>query len=301
MKKNNHQTVVALGFFDGVHNGHKSLINKTVTLAKKNHCRSAVLTFKEHPLNLIFPAYAPLMITTNDEKVAIIKSMGIDDVYINEFDEKLMNLSPESFVRDYLLSQYHVIHIVVGFNYTFGYKGEGNTEKLKELGKKYGFSVSVMPPTINNGQTISSTLIRDLIASGKVSEVEAFLGRKYKIQGHIVVGKRLGHTFNIPTANLELSDKVILPGAGVYYTRVHVRGQSFDGITNLGHNPTFEKHPYTIETYIYDFSDDIYGEAMDITFLERIRGEKKFDSIDELIAQIRSDIVFVDENYRKRK
>ncbi len=301
MKKNNNQTVVALGFFDGVHNGHKSLINLAVTIAKKYYCRSAVMTFKEHPLRLIFPAYAPPMITTNDEKISIIKSMGIDDIYVNRFDEALMNLSPEDFVHDYLLAKYQVKHIVVGFNYTFGYKGEGKTDTLLSLGEKYGFGVSVMPPTIICGQTVSSTMIRDLIASGKVSEVEGFLGRKYKIKGHIVVGKRLGHTFDIPTANLKLSDKVILPGAGVYYTRVHVRGKYFDGITNLGHNPTFEKHPYTIETYIYDFSDDIYGELLEITFLERIRNEVKFDSMKELIAQIRNDIVFVDEHYRKRK
>lgn len=293
--------MLALGFFDGVHNGHKTLINQTVTIAQKNQCASAVLTFKEHPLRLIFPAYAPSMITTNDEKVAIIKSMGIDEVDINPFDEALMNHSPEEFVRDYLLSRYHVGHIVVGFNYTFGYKGEGNTDTLMALGKKYGFGVSVMPPTVIDGQTVSSTLIRDLIASGKVSEVETFLGRKYTINGSVVIGKRLGHTFGIPTANLKLSDTVILPGAGVYFTRVRVRGRSYDGITNLGHNPTFEQHPYSIETHLYDFSDNIYGEAMSVTFLERVRGEIKFDSLDELIAQIKKDIAFADEHFRHRK
>ncbi|MDD2413753.1 MAG: bifunctional riboflavin kinase/FAD synthetase [Eubacteriaceae bacterium] len=299
--KNNDGIVMALGFFDGVHRGHQSLLKKTIDVANKKHMRACVMTFKRHPLNLIFPAYAPDMITTNEEKIVIMKKMGIDDVYLNVFNEDLMNYEPEAFIKDYLLLKYNVKHIVVGFNYTFGYKGEGTTTDLLEYGKNYGFGVSIMPPQVINGQAVSSTLIRELISTGKVSDVCPFLGRYYSIQGVVVSGKRLGHTFNIPTANLHLSEKVILPSRGVYYTKVMVRGKIYDGLTNLGHNPTFEKHPYSIETYIYDFDNNIYGEEIKVTFIKRHRGEIKFPTLDALVTQIKEDICYIDKNYRHHK
>lgn len=292
---------LALGFFDGVHNGHKILLNKTISIARAKNLASGVMTFKNHPLTLIFPSYVPALITANSEKVAIMEGMGIDHVYLNDFNEDLMNSEPEAFIRDYLLMKYNVKHIVVGFNYTFGYKGAGTTSDLMELGKIYGFGVSIIPPYIINGQSVSSTLIRELISTGKVCEVEPFLGRNYAIEGTVVVGKRLGHQFDIPTANLHLDDKVILPKRGVYYTKVEIDGKSYDGLTNLGHNPTFEKHPYSIETYIYDFNENIYGRHMKISFLKKHRDEIKFPSLDALFSQIRNDIQLIDQDYRQNK
>ncbi|MEF9919310.1 MAG: bifunctional riboflavin kinase/FAD synthetase, partial [Eubacterium sp.] len=240
------------GFFDGVHLGHRKLIRKAIEIAEKENCKSGVMTFSEHPLRFIFPSYTPWLITTNAVKVRMMKDMGIDHIFLNPFSEALMKYSPEEFVRDYLLQKYNVKHIVVGFNYSFGYKGEGNITMLKEYGKRYGFDLTVIPPCIINDQSISSTLIRELISTGKVDEVVPLLGRDYSITGTIVKGKGLGHTFEIPTANLKMKDKVILPNPGVYYTKVVINGQVYDGLTNLGFNPTFEKHPYAIETYIYD-------------------------------------------------
>lgn len=296
--KKNDGVVMALGFFDGVHKGHQTLINRTISIAEKKHCYSAVMTFKEHPLNLIFPAYAPDLITTNTEKVAIMKKMGIDNVYLNTFNEELMNCPPENFIRDYLLMHYSVKHVVVGFNYTFGFKGEGTTSDLIEFGKIYGFGVSVMPPTVIEGQAVSSTLIRELIRTGRIEDVKAYLGRDYSVSGKIVKGKGLGHKFDIPTANLRMNERTILPQAGVYYTKVSVNGKLYDGLTNLGNNPTFEKHPYSIETYIYDFDEDIYGQDLSLTFLNRIRGEIKFPTLDDLISRIKSDIELIDREYR---
>lgn len=144
----NQEIALALGFFDGVHKGHQKLLEKTMVIAEANHWLSGVMTFESHPLKLIFPAYAPKMITTNAQKTAAMKAMGIDRIFINQFTEELMNLSPEAFIRDYLLLKYNVRHLVVGFNYTFGYKGAGMTKDLVDFGSEYGFTVSVMPPCV---------------------------------------------------------------------------------------------------------------------------------------------------------
>ena len=291
--------VLALGFFDGVHYGHQALIRKTIKLANEKNCRSGVMTFAEHPLTHIFPAYAPWLITTNDEKIRIMKDMGVDEVYINDFTDTLMKASPKEFIRDYLLQKYPVCHVVVGFNYTFGYKGEGDIQMLMELGERFGFGVTVIPPCVIDGRSVSSTFIRELISTGKVEEVPKYLGRAYGFDGTIVKGKQLGHTVGIPTANLKMRAKLILPNSGVYYTEVGLEGKMYDGLTNLGFNPTFEKHPYSIETYIYDFNARVYGEPMSLTFKAKIRDDIKFDNLDALFAQIRSDIDRIDREYRK--
>lgn len=212
----NEKIVLALGFFDGVHLGHQELINATIKKAKELNCASGVMTFAEHPLTHIFPAYSPWLITTNEEKVQVMKDLGIDYVFLNPFNDQLMCYSPKAFIRDYLLQKYNVAHIVVGFNYSFGFKGEGDIQMLTEFGKRFNFGVTVIPPCIIDGQSVSSTLIRELIGTGKVNEVSTFLGRDYSIEGTIVKGKGLGHTFDIPTANLKMKEKVILPSSGVY-------------------------------------------------------------------------------------
>ena len=301
MELENKGMVLALGFFDGVHRGHMRLIEKTLEIARDKNLDSGVMTFKEHPLARIFPTYAPWLITTNDEKVALIKAAGIQNVYLDDFSDELMQLSPEAFIREYLLVKYPVKHIVVGFNYTFAFQGAGTTADLMELGKRYGFGVSVVPPFIIEETAVSSTVIRELISVGEVAAVPKFLGRHYSISGIVVEGKKLGRTFNIPTANLKMAEKRILPSSGVYFTQVQVRGKIYDGLTNLGFNPTFEKHPYSIETYIYDFAGDIYGEPLALEFMEKQRDEIKFAKIEDLIAQIKGDIIRIDEKYRKGK
>lgn len=293
------EIVLALGFFDGVHLGHQALLKETKKIGKQLGCKTGVMTFKEHPLELIFPNYTPWLITSNTEKEALIQGFGVDYVFLNPFTEKLMKLTPEKFVTDYLLKKYNVKAVVVGFNYNFGYKGAGTTEILTELGNKYGFSVEILPPFIINTHSVSSSFIRELISCGQVDEVKTFLGRDYALAGVVVQGKGLGHQFGIPTANLKLNKKIILPNTGVYYTHVHVNGRCLHGLTNLGFNPTFEKHPFSIETYIYDFNEDIYGEEITIEFKKKIRDEIKFDSIEDLIAQIRSDITLIKNNYIK--
>lgn len=293
------EIVLALGFFDGVHLGHQALLKETIKIGNENGCKTGVLTFEEHPLELIFPKYAPWLITRNDDKIAMIKDLGIDFVFLNPFNETLMKLTPEKFVTEYLLKKYSVKDIVVGFNYNFGYKGTGTTDKLIALGKEYNFNVSIIPPCIINKNPVSSSFIRELISCGQVEDVKTFLGRNYAITGKVVEGKGLGHRYGIPTANIQLQKKRILPSTGVYYSHVYYNGQRYHGLTNLGFNPTFENHPFTIETYIFDFEKDIYDEEITVVFKKKIRNEIKFENIDELITQIKEDIKNIKDNYIK--
>ncbi|AFA48728.1 bifunctional riboflavin kinase/FAD synthetase [Acetobacterium woodii] len=293
------EIVLALGFFDGVHLGHQALLSETIKIGKNIGCETGVMTFQEHPLELIFPNYTPWLITSNTEKETMIRDFGVDFVFINPFTEELMKLTPEKFITDYLLTKYNVKVIVVGFNYNFGYKGMGTTQTLQELGQKYGFSVVILPPFIINTHSVSSTFIRELISCGQVDEVSTYLGRKYTLSGIVIQGKGLGHQFGIPTANLKLNKKIILPSTGVYYTSVHFKGRCLHGLTNLGFNPTFEKHPFSIETYIYDFDEDIYNQEITIEFIKKIRDEIKFNTINDLINQIKKDISYIRSEYIK--
>lgn len=291
------EIVLALGFFDGVHLGHQALLNETINIGKTKGYKTGVVTFKEHPLELIFPKYSPWLITSNDEKQAMILELGIDYVFLNAFNSKLMKLTPEKFIVDYLLKKYKVKTIVVGFNYNFGYKGMGTTEDLIALGDKYGFTVSIVPPCIVDKNRVSSSYVRELISCGQVEEVKTFLGRDYALTGKVVEGKGLGRQYGIPTANLQLQKKIVLPNTGVYFTYVYHKGECFYGLTNLGFNPTFEKHPFSIETYIFNFEEDIYGDEITIVFKKKIRNEIKFNNINELILQIKDDIEYVREHY----
>lgn len=288
--------VLALGFFDGVHRGHQALLEETKKMGKRLCCKTGVLTFDEHPLERVFPNYTPFLITSNEKKVTLIKSSGIDYVFLSPFTEELMHLSPEAFISEYLLKKYAVKGIVVGFNYNFGYRGVGTPETLTMLGKKHDFEVITSPPIVIHAHTVSSSFIRELISCGQVDAVKTFLGRNYTLKGRVIRGKGLGHQFGIPTANIRSNRRIVLPNTGVYYTQVHYRGQCLHALTNLGFNPTFKKHPFSIETYIYDFDEDVYDEEITIEFLMKIRNEIKFETFEALITQIKTDI----EKIRKK-
>ncbi|MGL4606430.1 MAG: bifunctional riboflavin kinase/FAD synthetase [Eubacteriaceae bacterium] len=298
-KYGNEEIALALGFFDGVHFGHQVLLKETLNVAKRKKIKTGVMTFSKHPLELIFPNYSPWLITTNEEKTQLIKNLNIDYVFINDFTDELMRFTPEEFIVSYLLKKYNVKAIVVGFNYNFGYRGTGTVKTLKNLGEKYGFEVSVVDSYMVDEIAVSSTYIRDLISCGQVETVETFLGREYSITGKVITGKGLGKQYGIPTANIKLTKKRILPNAGVYYTNVIYKGKKFHGLTNLGFNPTFEKHPFSIETYIYDFDQDIYNEEITIIFKRKIRNEIKFENITDLIHRIKVDIDTIKKNYIK--
>lgn len=291
-------SAVALGFFDGVHTGHRKLIEEMIRMAKKNDWNSCVLTFKQHPLTKLFPKFAPKLITSNEEKLRVLEELSVDQVVFMDFTEEVMNLEPKAFVEQILRDRLGAKGIVVGFNYNFGKKGEGNPQLLKDWAEELGYEIVVVEPIVDkDGQVVSSTFIRNLIVNGKVDRVGKYLGREFSVLGKVIRGKGLGRQFAIPTANIKIAENHILPDAGVYYTSLTVLGNTYHGLTNVGHNPTFENHPFSIETYIYNFDQDIYGETVELTFHKKIRKEKKFATVDELVAQIRSDIEIIREKY----
>lgn len=279
---------VALGSFDGLHSGHLSLVNKIIELANENKGRSIVYTFKNHPRTLIKGATPPKLLMDNESKEEILEALGVDLIYFEEFNEEYMKLTPEGFIK-YLCEKFKVKGIVVGFNYRFGYKNIGNIEMLKELSTKYGYELYVMEPCNYENEVISSTRIRDELLNGNVDKAMKMLNRPYIIKGKVVHGKKLGRTIGFPTANLDYSKEALIPRKGVYYTNVQWQGKIYKGITSVGNNPTVNGDKLTIETYILDFNNDLYGHNIKVYFIKKIRDEKKFNSIDDLLIQLKKD------------
>ena len=279
---------VALGSFDGLHSGHLSLVNKIIELANENKGRSIVYTFKNHPRTLIKGATPPKLLMDNESKEEILEALGVDLIYFEEFNEEYMKLTPEGFIK-YLCEKFKVKGIVVGFNYRFGYKNIGNIEMLKELSTKYGYELYVMEPCNYENEVISSTRIRNELLSGNVDKAMKMLNRPYCIKGKVVHGKKLGRAIGFPTANLDYSKEALIPKKGVYYTNVQWQGKIYKGITSVGNNPTVNGDKLTIETYILDFNNDLYGHNIKVYFIKKIRDEKKFNSIDDLVIQLKKD------------
>ena len=245
-------------------------------------------TFKNHPRTLIKGATPPKLLMNNESKEEVLEALGVDLIYFEEFNEEYMKLTPEGFIK-YLCEKFKVKGIVVGFNYRFGYKNIGNIEMLKELSTKYSYELYVMEPCNYEDEVISSTRIRNELLNGNVDKAMNMLNRPYCIKGKVVHGKKLGRTIGFPTANLDYSKEALIPKKGVYYTNVQCQGKIYKGITSVGNNPTVNGDKLTIETYILDFNNDLYGHNIKVYFIKKIRDEKKFNSIDDLVIQLKKD------------
>lgn len=289
---------VALGSFDGMHKGHLLLIDKILNLANKNNGKSMVYTFKNHPLTIINKNKAPKILLDNKTKEEVLGNLGVDILCLKEFDEKLMKLSPEAFIEN-LVHEFNIKGIVVGFNYRFGYKNKGDLELLKTLSKKFDFELYIKEAYTIENEIVSSTRIRELISLGEIKKANEMLGREYVLRGEVVGGRRLGRTIGFPTANLKPLTNILIPKIGVYYTNVDVGGKIYKGITSVGNNPTVNGKNITIETNILDFNKDIYNNNIKVYFLDRIRDEKKFSSLDELKIQLEKDKKFAKNQSEK--
>lgn len=290
---------IALGSFDGLHLGHLSLISKTIELAKKNHCSSMVYTFRNHPLTVVNKERAPKLLLDNETKLEILQELGIDVACLVNFNENFMKIEPEAFIEQ-LLTNYNAKGIIVGFNYRFGFKNKGDVELLKTLSEKYGFELHIMGALMNEENIISSTKIRNLLAEGDLDSANELLTRPYVLRGKVVLGKQLGRKLGFPTANIEVDSNAVLPKIGVYYTNTVYKSKLFKSITSVGYNPTVDGKNITIETYILNFNKSIYGDELKVYFLERIRDEEKFDSLEALTQQLKSDKKFA-ESRKKLK
>lgn len=283
------ESVIALGNFDGVHRGHIELIKKAIEDAKKLNIKSSLLLFNEHTDNLVKVGKKEI-ITTNKTKFEILENLGVDIIYLINFTKEFMAYSPIMFLKDFLAYNLKIRGVVVGYDYTYGYKKSGDVDflnKNKELFK----SIHVIEQVSYEGEKISSSRIRSLIEEGRVKEANNLLSRPYKLIGRIIHAKGLGKKMGYPTANLDLVDNFVIPKYGVYDTDIIINGKKFKASTNIGTNPTVEHDGIKIEAHILDFDEDIYGEIVELELLEFVRPELKFDSIEELFEQIAKDVL----------
>lgn len=286
-------TAVALGNFDGLHIGHKYLIEEMKKGAKKKNLTTCVFTFNNDTLVKFKTNKSNNILTSNHQKISLIKDMGVDILYILDFNESLMLMKPYEFIENILIEKLKAKLVVVGFDYRFGHKAQGDVELLKKAGKEYGFEVYVIEPITSDSKVISSSYIRDLISKGQIHEANILLGRPFTICGTVIKGKGRGKALGFATANLELSTDYQIPKLGVYKTYTYVNGKKYLSVTNIGNNPTFGDTGFSLETHIIGFNADIYGKKVEILFENFIRDEIKFIDKKELIVQVMKDINIV--------
>jgi len=284
---------VGLGNFDGVHRGHQRLIRNLVDYARQRHGTAAIFTFEPHPAEVLHPETAPPLLLAPELKHRLIASLGVDLLLAVPFTREFSLLSPEAFVREVLCAAMEVAAVFVGYNYTFGHRGAGTPQTLRELGARYGFAVEVVPPVVVDGRPVSSTLIRGLIAAGRVEEAQRYLGYYPVFAGRVVSGAKRGTTLGFPTANLEVDDRILVPANGVYAVKALVEGEVFLGVANIGVCPTFAGQAPAkrrVEVFLFDFEGDLYGKQLEVSFTRRLREERRFQSPAELLEQIRRDV-----------
>jgi len=280
---------LALGTFDGVHLAHRFVIGRTVEWSKLHNGTSMVCTFSNHPLSLIHPKRVPPQLQNLSGKTEQIRMLGVDVLVRIPFTTELLHLSPDDFVR-LLAAKINPRHIVVGPNYSFGDKGIGTPLMLTGLADRFKIETEICPEVSKNGVLVSSTLIRNLLVRGEVIEAAGLLGRPYELTGTVVHGDQRGRTLGFPTANMKVSSQLLIPGNGVYAVRAKVGGLYYNGLCNVGVNPTFGQDKMRVETHLLDFDREIYGKRITLFFLGRLRGEKKFASAELLTLQMKSDI-----------
>lgn len=283
-------SVVTTGTFDGVHLGHQRIIKRLKEVAAKEGGETVLLTFHPHPRTVLFPDSPLSLLTTPQEKTFLLEKAGIDHLVIIPFTKEFSQLSSEAFIRKILVNDTGTKKLVIGYDHHFGRNREGSFEHLKEFGPVYGFTVEEIPAKDVDSVNVSSTRIRKALESGNVRTANRYLGYEYFMSGVVVKGKQLGRTLGYPTANIEISDKAkLVPADGIYAVRVTHNGQLYGGMMSIGMNPTVDGKHRTIEVNIFNFDNTIYGETLTVHFVNRIREEMKFNSLEALVKQIDSD------------
>ncbi len=290
--------VLTLGNFDGVHAGHQTIFRNVTLRSKEINGTSVVFTFEPHPLKIIAPDRCPPLLTSFHKKMELIQEAGIDMVICADFNRKFADQHPREFAENILYKRVRAREILVGYDYTFGRGREGTIAYLKKMGNEFGFKVNVVDPVKVDGNLVSSSLIRELIEDGKVEQAALFLKRAYSIKGKVIAGHKKGTVIGYPTANIDVHHELI-PHTGVYGVRVVYEGISYDGIVNVGFNPTFNRDSLSVEVHIFDFNHDIYGKEIEIAFIGRIREEIAFNSAQELVEQIGQDVERAKDILRK--
>ena len=283
------RSCVTVGNFDGLHVAHQKILQSVRERARATGQRAAVITFDPHPMRLLRPDRAPLMIQTLSQRLAGFERMGLDAALVLRFDRQLSLVSAEEFIERILVGCLRTGAILVGANFRFGHRGAGDVRLLGEFGKRDGFDVEIVPPVEVGGQIVSSTAIRGAVASGDVAAAIPLLGRPFSLTGEICAGAGRGRTILFPTLNLA-PDQELLPKLGVYATESSVGGKVYSSVTNVGTRPTFNGTGVTVESHLFGFSENLIAGRMEVRFHARIRDERKFPGIDALRAQIGRDI-----------
>jgi len=289
--------VLTIGNFDGVHLGHRSILDTVVARARSLGGESVLFTFDPHPRKILQPERAPSLLTTLEQKVELLEASGIDILIVEPFDLEFARTTPENFVREFIHRRIAPREVYVGYDFHFGKDREGSMRLLAETGPKLGFSVTIIPEITVTERSVNSTRIRSLLSAGQVEEARELLGRPFSVRGRVIEGMKRGREMGFPTANLAPENE-ILPNPGVYVCSVRFldegdpeKGKVYPAVTNLGYRPTFDdQRDLVAESHLLDFSGDLYGRKIDLAFLGLLRAEQKFESVDALRAQIGRDV-----------
>lgn len=284
------ETVSAIGFFDGIHQGHQKVITTAVREAEKTGMDSAVITFHPHPSVVLKKDTKQVQyITTLKEKQDVLQELGVDRLYIITFNDQLSKLSPQEFI-DHFIVGLHIKHLVAGFDYSFGHKGKGNMNNISDYSNEK-FTWQQIDQVSLDEEKVSSTRIRQELKEGNVDKVHQLLNRPYQSTGMVIRGAQRGRELGYPTANIDVPNDSLLPRQGIYAVYVWVKNQRYEGMANIGTNPTFteNRQDVSVEVYIFDYSNDLYGEELIIEWLDYVRPEEKFDTVEALIDRMKQD------------
>lgn len=297
-KKLTSGSVLAIGIFDGFHRGHQKIVHSVVGEARKKGRRAGVLTFYPHPETLL--NHSPLLhIQTLEQRLSSLSSAGLDYCLIISLDADISSLTGEEFARSILAEKLRVSQVVVGENFRFGHRRLSSASDLKDFGQKFGFQVRVLKRVIYRGVPVSSSLVRKLLLAGKIKQANMLLGHPYEITGRVIKGRRIGRQLGFPTANLKTENE-ILP-TGVFLALTFHRGNWWPSLVNIGFRPTFDNQQLSVEDLLIDFSGDLYGQALRVQLLEKLRQEKKFKSAEALKKQIAEDVKRAKEFFKKHR
>jgi len=297
-EKNNPGLVIAIGNFDGVHLGHQKIIHKAIELAKANSLEPAVMLFEPHPQEFFNLEAAPSRLTHLREKFCLLRELGINQLFCLKFNQKFSELDAQNFIKEILIQHLNSQFIIVGEDFRFGHQKNGNIHLLAELSQSLNYEILVMPEVIQHGKRVSSTVIRHLLDKGEVESAAELLGRPYSLSGKVVRGDQRGRLLGFPTANIILKSP-LPPVRGVYAVEVHGLHQPLKGVSNIGIRPTIGGQRCLLETYLFDFNQEIYGQRLQVYLKHKIRHEKKFANLEQLRQQIATDIHTAREYFKK--
>ncbi len=292
-------TVLTIGNFDGMHRGHQEILKRVVADARQKECMAAVLTFFPHPVRVLRPAEAPMLLHTLEQRLAAFEAAGIVAALVLRFDEALSKMTAEEFVQKYLAETMRAREVLVGENFRFGHKQKGDVAMLRSLGQRFGFEVEIVGSLQVDDSVVSSTAVRTAVSEGRMGEAAHLLGRPFALGGQVQSGTGQGRKLVVPTLNLK-TEQELLPKSGVYVTRTTVGGESFPSVTNVGMRPTFNGGHVTVESNLFGFDRDVTSGEMEVQFLARLRDEQKFSGVEALREQVLKDIEKAKEFHRQR-